>query len=181
MTFVSDFADQAVMLPLAVVVLAVLIVSGWRRGAVAWSLAVGFTFGVTLVLKAGFVVLTSAFGSEFRISPSGHVASACVVYGGVALVLLRGVVPRTVVALFPAAVVMLIGYSRVVLGMHTIPEVIAGAAVGIAGVAILAATMGPRPAFAIWPVPAAGGVTVLLLHGLHLPAEEAIHLASYTW
>ncbi len=181
MKFVSDFADQAVMLPLALVVLAVLGILGWRRGLVAWSLAIGFTFGLILILKAGFVMLTSSFGSDYRISPSGHVASACVVYGGLAVLLLRDTVLRYMAAAVPAATILVMGYSRVSLGMHTVPEVVAGAVVGIAGVSILAATMGPRPSFAIWPVPAIGGMLVLALHGLHLPAEEAIHLASYTW
>ncbi len=181
MTFVSDFADQAVMLPLALVVLAVLGVMGWRRGLVAWSLAVGFTFGLILLLKAGFVMLTASFGSDYRFSPSGHVASGCVVYGGMAVLLLRNTVPRYLVAAVPAVAILVIGYSRVSLGMHTVPEVVAGALVGIAGVSILAATMGRRPIFAIWPVPAIGGMLVLALHGLHLPAEEAIHLASSNW
>ncbi len=181
MLFVSDFADQAVMLPLALVVLVGLGILGWWRGAFAWMAAVGGTFAVIVVLKAGFFSLAGTFGSDYALSPSGHVASACVVYGGLAVLLLRGSVPRVLLAAIPVAVVLVIGASRLALGVHTLPEVVIGAMVGAAGLVALAATMGERPAVAGWAVTALGGVTVLALHGLHLPAEQAIQFASRSW
>ena len=45
MTFLTDFADQAVVLPLVLVLVLVLALvlaaQGWRRGAAAWLVAVG--------------------------------------------------------------------------------------------------------------------------------------------
>ena len=41
MTFLTDFADQAVVLPLVLVLALVLAAQGWRRGAAAWLVAVG--------------------------------------------------------------------------------------------------------------------------------------------
>src|SRR5450432_1483592 len=55
MNFLTDFADQAVVLPVAVVVAIVLAVMGWRRGALVWLGVLGVTFGVILVLKLGFL------------------------------------------------------------------------------------------------------------------------------
>jgi hypothetical protein len=37
MKFVTDFADQAVVLPLALTICLALAVAGWRRGALAWA------------------------------------------------------------------------------------------------------------------------------------------------
>ena len=181
MCFVSDFADQAVMLPLALVVLAGLGVIGWWRGAVAWAIAVGATFGAILFLKAGFLMLTADYGSDYRMSPSGHVASACVVYGGLAVVMLRDRCPRAAIAAIPVVLASVIGYTRLALGMHTVAEVVVGAAIGFAGVAVLAATVGPRPKTVTWPLPAATCALAVALHGWHLEAEEAIRYASTSW
>ena len=40
MTFLTDFADQAVLLPVAAGVAIMLLLLGWRRGALAWTVAV---------------------------------------------------------------------------------------------------------------------------------------------
>ena len=51
MTFLTDFADQAVVLPIVVAVGVALLAQGWRRGAVAWALVVVVTFATMVVLK----------------------------------------------------------------------------------------------------------------------------------
>jgi membrane-associated phospholipid phosphatase len=181
MTFVSDFADQAVMLPLSAVVLLALVVIGWWRGAAAWLGAVGLTFLTVGLLKAAFVVMTAHFGSDYQISPSGHVAAAAVVYGGLVILLLQGVLPRVVLALLVAAVVVGMGVIRVDLGAHTPMEAAAGAVVGLAGLIAFALTAGPRPQLAALPLSLASGVTALVLHGWHLGAEQAIRSASLGW
>ena len=181
MLFLTDFADQAMMSPLALVVLAGLCLLGWWRAAFAWSIAIGGTFAVMLLLKAGFMLLAAEFGSDYHISPSGHVASACAVYGGLAVLLLRGIAPALVIAAVPAGAALAIGYTRLMLGFHTVPEVLTGAGVGLAGVTVLALTIGARPRLAAWPLTVAGVFTVLLLHGSHVPAEEAIQSISMSW
>lgn len=169
------------MSPLALVVLVALGCLGWWRAAVAWLVAVGGTFATMFLLKAGFVLLTGTFGSDFQISPSGHVASTCAVYGGLAVLLLRGVAPASVVVSVPVAAAVVIGYTRLALGCHTLAEVLAGAVVGLAGLAVFTLTIGDRPRLAPWPLTAAGIVTVLLLHGSHMPAEEAIQSLAANW
>ena len=181
MLFVSDFADQAVMLPLATVVAAGLGMMGWWRGVAAWALAVGGTLGTMLVLKAGFAALSLQYGSEYSISPSGHVASACVVYGGLAVLLFQRALPAALVAMVPLAAAAVVGYSRVALSAHSVGEVMAGAVVGLAGTVVLALALGPRPRLNAWPLATAGTCTVLALHGLHIQAEEAIRVVATAW
>jgi membrane-associated phospholipid phosphatase len=138
---------------------------------------VGGTLVTMLVLKVAAIGLMDDFGTVDPSSPSGHVAAACVVYGGLAVLLLGGVVPGVVVALIPAAVVLAIGYTRVELAAHSPLEVVIGAVVGCAGVAIMAATLGPRPRMPAWPMLVATACTALAFHGIHAPAEEAIRAA----
>ena len=177
MVFVTDFADQAVVLPLAGMVALVLGVLGWWRGLLAWVAAVVATLGVILVLKLACVALWQDFDWGSPASPSGHVASACVVYGGLAVLLLRGVVPMPVLAAIPLGVAAAMAYTRLELMVHDMAEVVVGAGVGAVGVLLLASLAGPRPRVVSWPVLGAAACTMLAFHGMHLPAEVAIRSA----
>jgi hypothetical protein len=70
MRFVTDFADQAVVLPVVAAIGIVLLAQGWRRGAAAWVGATAGTFGIMLLLKLVFIACPM---SDLR-TPSGHVA-----------------------------------------------------------------------------------------------------------
>ncbi len=127
MMFLTNFADQAVMLPVVLAIAIVLALQGWRRGALIWLGVVCATFGLMLVLKLVFLACSRVTDPIDIHSPSGHVAAATVVCGGLAALLTRrraGILP---VALLAAVV---IGISRLVLGMHSLPEVVLGALVG---------------------------------------------------
>ena len=87
MRFLTDFADQAVVLPLIVVVALVLAGLGWRRGAVAWLAAVGVTFGAVLTLKLVLFTCGPALHLATLRSPSGHTAAAAIIAGGIAVTL----------------------------------------------------------------------------------------------
>ena len=104
-------------------------------------------------------------------------ASACVVYGGLAVLLLRGAVPLPLLGSIVAGIAVAMGYSRIELHAHDVTEVIVGALVGLAGVAALGAMAGPRPRVVGWPVLGAAACTMLAFHGMHLPAEAAIRSA----
>ncbi len=174
MVFISNFADQAVLLPLAVVTALGLALVRWWRGLAAWSVCVGATFAAMLVLKVVGLKLALQSGSLEPISPSGHVAAGCMVYGGLAVLLLRGRVPGLLIAAVPALLVAVIGISRLRLGAHTPFEVAVGAVVGLLGVAALARWAGARPRRQVWPLLAALACLVMALHGAHLPAEQVI-------
>lgn len=175
MTFLTDFADQAVALPLVAAVAVGLGVLGWRRGAVAWLAAVGASFAAVLALKLAFLACGPAPGSLLLRSPSGHAAAAAVLAGGLTAVLGRS---RTVVFSLAALGAGLIGATRVLLGLHSLPEVVLGGGLGVGGALGFAWLAGVPPALRLrWLFASLLGAA-LLLHGWHLNAETRIRAAA---
>jgi membrane-associated phospholipid phosphatase len=161
--YLTDFADQAVILPLVIAIAVTLAVQGWRRGAVVWLIVVASTFIATIIFKLVFLACSPVFGPMDIHSPSGHVAAATVVSGGLAAILSGRRASILPVACLAAVV---IGISRIVLGMHSFPEVVVGTLIGLAGAAALLR-------FAVIVVVAG------VFHGLHLPAEAAIRHTAF--
>lgn len=184
MNFLTDFADQAVVLPLAACVLLGLVAVGWRRGAACWAVAVAGVLAVTLALKLVAMACQSHLGWADLRSPSGHTAAAAVVYGG----LLALLAPPSRAGTWLAAVAggmaaLLFGLTRLALQVHTVPDVLVGAAVGVAGAVLMRHAAGPRPARlrAPWLLLAACTV-IVVFHGERLEAEGRIHwLALDLW
>lgn len=176
MRYLTDFADQAVIIPLVLAVAVALALQGWRRGAVTWLAVVFATFTATLGFKLMFLACSPLFGPMDVHSPSGHVAAATVVTGGLAAMLSRR---RT--SILPAALIAasVIGLSRLVLGMHSLPEVIVGALIGLAGAAALMRCAGRPPELRIAPLVMVIVSVAALFHGLHLPAEAAIRHTAF--
>jgi membrane-associated phospholipid phosphatase len=176
-TFLTDFADQAVILPIVLAVGVALFAAGWHRGAGAWALVIVGTFGAMLALKLVFLACPASLGIGHIRTPSGHVASAAVVAGGLAAVLLRR---RSAVLALAALAAIVIGVSRLALGAHSPAEVIIGAVVGLAGAMALPLLAGPTPhgldgrRIAVIAV-----AVVVIFHGMHLPAEA--HIRSTAW
>jgi membrane-associated phospholipid phosphatase len=175
-SFLTDYADQAVLLPVAAVVALALFVSGWHRGAFAWVLAVlgvlGFMLGLKVTSMAcGHLLL----GPELR-SPSGHTAAAATIYGGLfVLVARRHLGGAGWCFVFPAAVALLIGTTRLALGVHTVVEVVLGAAVGVSGAAIAVRLAGRPPAgLHLGRLAATVAAVAVFSHGFHLRAEASI-------
>ncbi len=94
--------------------------------------------------KLMFLACSPLFGPIDIHSPSGHVAAATVVSGRPGG---DADAPRAT-ASCPSAVLaaVVIGISRLVLGMHSLPEVIVGALIGLAGAGALLRSPGRRPA-----------------------------------
>jgi membrane-associated phospholipid phosphatase len=174
-TFLTDFADQAVMLPIVVAVAIGFAAIGWWRGLAAWLGVIGVTFCVVLATKLGFMACEPVFGPWSLRSPSGHTAAAAVVAGGLAALLTaRG----WIVLLVAVLAATVIGMSRVELAFHSTPETLFGAAAGIAGAAVLSRFLAVPPVRRSLPLLGVTIVLALLLHGLRLPAEAAIERAS---
>lgn len=184
MLFLTDFADEAVVLPVAAVVLVVLLTLGWRRGALAWLFGVGGVLGTMLVLKLiVFACIWRLPGLNLS-SPSGHTAAAAVVYGG----LLAMLAPRRrggalLGALTGGAFAALVGFTRLALRVHTVPDVLVGAAVGVLGAVLLRHFAGVRPERMASPrLVLAVCVAIGLFHGHRLAAETRIRwLALDVW
>jgi len=180
-TFLTDFADQAVILPLVLTVAMMLAIQGWTRGALTWLLVIAATFGTILCLKLIFLACAPVFGVLDTRSPSGHVAAATVVAGALAFILTRRPAVILPVAL---AVSVMIALSRLVLGVHSLPEVVLGGLAGLAGTAAFLYLAGPPRLVRPLPIVAAIAVVTALFHGTHLPAEavilrSALGLADY--
>lgn len=176
MRYLTDFADQAVIIPLVLAVAVMLAIQGWRRGAITWLVVVFITFLATLCFKVMFLACSPLFGPMDVHSPSGHVAAATVVTGGLAAMLTR---QRR--SILPAALVaaIVIGVSRLVLGAHSLPEVMVGALIGLAGAAALMRFGGKPPPLNLAPLVAVVVIVAALFHGLHLPAEAAIRHTAF--
>ena len=175
MRFLTDFADLAVVLPLALCFGAALGSAGWWRGVGAWSMGVVATLGAMLGLKLLF--LACAAGPDAAaFSPSGHTAAGGVLYGGMGALWLRqrfALWPSVGIGGLPAAA--LIGGTRLALHVHSWPEVFLGAAVGLVGLACMLRLAGAPPE----GLRVGRGILVavpiiLLLHGVRLPAEVGI-------
>jgi hypothetical protein len=174
--YLTDFADQAVIIPLVLAVAITLAIQGWRRGAVVWLFVVAGTFLATLAFKITFLACSPVFGPIDVHSPSGHVAAATVVSGGLAAMLTRRQASILPVAVLAALV---IGVSRLVLGMHSLPEVIVGAVIGLAGAVALLHFGGRPPRLSIMPLVTVVLVVAAVFHGMHLPAEAAIRHTAF--
>ncbi len=176
MRYLTDFADQAVIIPVVLAVAVTLAAQGWRRGALVWLLVVAGTFFATLTFKLMFLTCSPLFGPTDIHSPSGHVAAATIVAGGLAAMLTR---QRASILPVAALAAIVIGLSRLVLGVHSLPEVVVGAAIGLAGAVALLRFAGTPPRLQIAPLVAVVVVVAALFHGLHLPAEAAIRHTAF--
>ncbi|WP_158746807.1 phosphatase PAP2 family protein [Acidisphaera sp. L21] len=179
MEFLTDFADEAVILPLAATIAVVLAALGWWRGALAWTVSVSGVLGTMGFLKVLFVACYEPLSGLGIHSPSGHTAAATVTYGGILLLLGRGRVPMPLLVLVPPAITVVIAITRVSLGAHVPVETVVGGVVGLLGAAVLLPLAGPRPALRSWPVAVVVLAIMLCFHGMRLQAEQTIHNFAY--
>jgi membrane-associated phospholipid phosphatase len=173
MQFLTDFADQQVILPLTLLLALALAVAGWRRGALAWLAGTLATLGCVTVLKVAFIACGWRWTDGVLNSPSGHAASAALCYGGFALLVLRpSGAARAALLLVPPLLAVLVGVSRVVLHQHTPAEAVLGGAIGTAGAFLLPLLAGPPPQhLPLGRVLLPALVVLALLHGGRLRAE----------
>jgi undecaprenyl-diphosphatase len=122
-----------VVLPLLAAITLVFYLRRWRLSAVMLVISTAGSVFLTTVLKAVFrrarpEVIDSGYSAGFYSFPSGHATVAVGFYGALALILayhLRGPARWAVVAL-GTAMVLLIGFSRLYLGVHYPTDVLAG-------------------------------------------------------
>jgi membrane-associated phospholipid phosphatase len=154
----------------------VLSAQGWHKGALTWLLIVTATFAATLAFKLIFLSCSPVFGPLDVRSPSGHVATAAVVTGGLCAMLTRR---RTTILPAATLAAIVIGLSRLVLGVHTLPETLFGALIGLTGAAALLRFTSPPPRLRLTPLVLVVIVVATVFHGLHLPAEAAIRHTAF--
>jgi len=179
--FISDYADQAMVLPAVAMVGLWLLLAESRRAVLIWVASCAVVLGGIFLLKLVLPCMTSAYGLR---SPSGHTASTILVSGAVLLLVARPERGRRSWAVVAAlAIGILVAVTRLELGAHTLPEVIAGAIMGTAGVLVFATADLTPPRVPSLYLVAGCGMLALLLHGTRLPAERWIDQLSCraTW
>lgn len=100
---------------------------------------------VPTILHGVYIETVTASGYGF---PSGHALLSTVVWGGLALVLDVGTRRRR--ALGAGIIVLMIGFSRVALGVHYAVDVVAGVAIGLGYLALLVGLWDRRTRVALW-------------------------------
>jgi membrane-associated phospholipid phosphatase len=176
--FVTDFGDTAVTLPLAAATITFLFFSGWPRAALNFALALagcGIAIGLAkLALEScGHPLLHTDITN-----PSGHAAISATVYGCLA-VLFGSNLPagcRWLPVAGGFIVVSGIALSRVVLDLHSPPEVAIGLSIGVAAAAMFFRTLPAQPAgaFRSWWLAIIGVAVMAVMHGSRWPVEEVI-------
>jgi membrane-associated phospholipid phosphatase len=170
--FVTDFADQALILPTIVLIGGWLLLAEPRRTVVAWGAACAVSLGLILLLK--LIMPCTPFAHDLR-SPSGHTASTVLVAGGL-LVLWTGPGRRRRLLASLAGILLgaAIGATRLVLNAHTVPEVIAGIVIGSLGLAVFAMADLSRPKLPPVTLMLAFVMLAVAMHGHRLHAERWI-------
>ncbi len=133
MRFATALGYYWVVLPLLAVAVLVFYLKGWRLSAILLLVSTAGSVFLTTVLKAVFQrprpeVFDSAYTASFFSFPSGHATVAVGFYGALTLILayrLRGFA-RWVVATGGVLMVLLVGFSRLYLGVHYPTDVLAG-------------------------------------------------------
>src|SRR5919107_6129168 len=133
MRLVTALGYYYVVLPLLALVALVFYRRGWWLSAVLLVVSTGGSIVLTTVLKGVFQrtrpeLFDSGYQASFYSFPSGHATVAVGFYGMLTLVLAyrMGGRARWVVAVSGILVVLLIGFSRLYLGVHYPTDVVAG-------------------------------------------------------
>lgn len=142
----SLYGGPAVLIPAGLLAAAGFLVKGWRRGAL---LAVVTLAGAGLLnglLKFSFARVRPASFFDYPLPgspsfPSGHALYAASIFGGLAVLLtarIRNPLLQVAIWIVALSLILLVGLSRVYLGVHYPSDVLAGYAIGIIWVTTVA-------------------------------------------
>jgi membrane-associated phospholipid phosphatase len=183
MSHIGNLGHSAILFPASLVFFGCLLWFGRRVDAIAFGVGLTVCLLTTLVAKLAFHACESempTFGIE---SPSGHASFSAVFYGCVALIVAaeRPIWQRTGIYAGTALFVILVGVSRVVVQAHTLPDVIAGAFIGMIAILVFQILRGPSRPFVIpfrvmaFAIPASAVlVTAILVFARHWTPENLI-------
>ena len=143
----SVYGAPARLSPLGLIAAAVFLIRGWRRGALLVVVTIAGAWLVDTGLKLFFARARPEPFYEYYPAPSsysfpsGHALFSVCFFGGLAVLLthrLNGRVAQVTVWLLAGVIILLIGSSRVYLGVHHPTDVVGGYAVGLAWVTAVA-------------------------------------------
>jgi undecaprenyl-diphosphatase len=143
----SRYGGPGWLAPLGVVVATAFLLRGWQRGALLVLVTMAGAGLLDTLLKLAFARTRPAAFFDYPVPishsfPSGHALFAASFFGGLAILLSGRVhsrLLRTAVWVATISLILLIGLSRVYLGVHYPSDVLAGyaaATIWVAGVAL---------------------------------------------
>ncbi|MCE2576848.1 phosphatase PAP2 family protein [Komagataeibacter sp. FNDCR2] len=182
MRFITDFGDEATIIPLFVVTIVLFIAMGWKRNAAIWGIGIFLTFGCIVLSKMLGLLWAQFYGYDGHpFSASGHVASSSAVYGSLINMIFQPRFHSWLMAMLPPALIAaLIGYTRIMLHAHTPMEVVAGAGIGTTAATLIARVLPPVPTFLVHWFAFALVPVILFFHGYVMEAEPVLKQTFYT-
>src|ERR671914_2081168 len=147
MIVVSRFGGPSWLVPIGIALALAFLIHGWRRGALLIIVTLSGAGLLNTLLKQSFARTRPEAFFDYPLPlsqsfPSGHAIFAASVFGGLAVLLsdrIRNKSLQVLVWVVALALILLVGTSRVYLGVHYPSDVLAGYAVAVfwvAGVAL---------------------------------------------
>ena len=142
----SLFGGPAVLIPVGVVMALAFLARGWRRGALLVVVTLAGTGLLNGLLKLSFARVRPTAFFDYPLPgspsfPSGHALYAASLFGGLAALLsprLKHPALRLAVWALAIALILLVGVSRIYLGVHYPSDVLAGYSIGVIWVTAVA-------------------------------------------
>jgi membrane-associated phospholipid phosphatase len=151
MHLIGILGHSLLLLPASFGLIGLLLLAGSRRDALAFVVALLIGLTATLLAKLAFEACLWGISTLRIESPSGHASFSALVYGCLAVLVATGrpIGSRLLIAAGAAGLILLIGFSRIAVEVHTPEEVIVGLSIGGAGVLLFAALRGKPGRLAI--------------------------------
>jgi undecaprenyl-diphosphatase len=135
----SLYGGPAVLVPVGLLVAVAFLVKGWRRGALLVVVTLAGAGLLNGLLKFSFARVRPASFFDYALPvspsfPSGHALYAASMFGGLAVLLtarIRNPLLQLAIWFVAITLILLVGLSRVYLGVHYPSDVLAGYAIGI--------------------------------------------------
>lgn len=142
----SLYGGPGVLIPAGLVAALAFVIKGWRRGALLVVVTLAGAGLLNGLLKFSFARVRPASFFDYPLPgspsfPSGHALYAASIFGGLAVLLTARVRSRPLqlaIWLASLSLILLVGISRVYLGVHYPSDVLAGYAIGIIWVTTVA-------------------------------------------
>jgi membrane-associated phospholipid phosphatase len=173
MHLIGILGHSLILLPASFALVGLLVVAGAHRDAWAFVAALSVGLAATVLAKLAFEACRWGVSTLNVESPSGHASFSALVYGCLAVMIATGrpAGQRLLIAVGAVGLILLVGFSRIAVEVHTPAEVVLGLVIGGAGVLLFALLRGRRARLAIpWralvfasPFAVGVGLSVLLL------------------
>jgi undecaprenyl-diphosphatase len=142
----SLYGGPAVLIPAGLVAAGAFLIKGWRRGALLTAVTLAGAGLLNGLFKFSFARVRPASYFNYPLPgtpsfPSGHALFAACVFGGLAVLLtarMRKRLLQLAVWLVAVSLILLVGVSRVYLGVHYPSDVLAGYSIGVIWVTTVA-------------------------------------------